>query len=100
MPKASFGKICYKKSRFALGRYGHYYRNFGVSSRLFMVAKGTACYWCQKYEDPKFHSNVHGGSRRAAFSEMEFLEINQILWEQCHQKPTSRLLEYELEIEY
>jgi hypothetical protein len=61
---------------------------------VFWVSTGTALYWCKKYENPEFHPNTHGGSRRAAFSNQEFLEINEILWEHCQMKPTSRLVEF------
>jgi len=52
---------------------------------------GSASYWKQKYEDHTFHSDSHGGLRFTKFTEGEFQAINEILWNQCQRKPTTRL---------
>jgi hypothetical protein len=87
----SFSKRAYLSSRAALGRFVSHTRAIRKACKIFAVHIGSASYWKQKYEDHTFHSDSHGGLRFTKFTEGEFQAINEILWNQCQRKPTTRL---------
>ena len=89
-----FVQKAYWRARLALGRFAINSGNVRATSRIFGVHRRSVAYWRSKVSDPSFHPLPHGGLRRMAFLPSQYEEINNILWDLCQRKPTSRLGEY------
>ena len=83
--------------RTALGRFC---AEVGVTAaaEAYGVSYQLALYWFQKFINPAYHPNTHGGARNFKFSADDRYELESILWRIAKEHPCWRLAEFKQQV--